>query len=176
MPGGRCIRHAPQAAPDAVRPLVVTMIEPAGLAALMPRVGGPPLLPLRLRAAGLPAVRLASVAGSADEEYRPALRPAAPERVPPYGRGHGAGPGAPGLREGRGQVAKRVRATRFASLARRASGKTDLSPGSLPPQGRRGSHERRARAEATAVQPSQDGHLDTPRALPVSAAVGPSSK
>ena len=78
------------------------MIEPAGLAALMPRVGGPSLLPLRLRAAGRPAVRLAPVAGSADEEHRPAPRPAAPKRVPPYGRGHRAGPGAPGLREGRG--------------------------------------------------------------------------
>ena len=95
-PGGRLIRHAPETAPGAVRPLVVTMIEPAFRTALMPRVGGPPLLPSRVRTAVLPAVRLSPVAGPADGEHRAAPHAAAPERVPRYDAGHRPGLDAAG--------------------------------------------------------------------------------
>ena len=91
LPRGRCIRHAPEAAPRAVGPLAVPVIEPAFQAALMPRVRLPPLVPLRGRAAVIPTVRLPPVAGPTDGEHRPAPRPAAPHRAPRHGSGHRPG-------------------------------------------------------------------------------------
>ena len=79
---GRCIRHAPEATPRAVRPLAVPVIEPAFRAALMPRVRPPPLAALRRRAAGHPTVALPPVAGRADVEHLLAPRAAAPDRSP----------------------------------------------------------------------------------------------
>ena len=87
-PRGRCIRHAPEAAPRAVGPLAVPVIKPAFQAALMPRVCLSPLVPLRGRAAARPTVRLPPVAGPTDGEHRPAPRPAAPHRAPRHGSGH----------------------------------------------------------------------------------------
>ena len=106
-PGGRVIRHAPLAAPVAVGPLVVTMIAPAFRTLLMPRVGGPALLPTRERAAVLPAVRLAPVAGPADMEDRAA--PATPARVPPDGAGHRPCPDAAGALAGGAPVERGAR-------------------------------------------------------------------
>ena len=63
-PGGRCIRHAPEATPRAVGPLV----EPAFRAALMPCVRALPLAPLRGCAAGLPTVSLPPVVGPTEVE------------------------------------------------------------------------------------------------------------
>ena len=91
-PRGRCIRHAPEATPRAVGPLVVPVIEPAFRAALMPRVRALPLAPLRGRAAGLPTVGLPPVARPTEGEHRRAPRPAAPHRAPPLGSGAHAGP------------------------------------------------------------------------------------
>ena len=91
-PRGRCIRHAPEATPRAVGPLVVPVIEPAFRAALMPRVRALPLAPLRGRAAGLPTVGLPPPAGPTEGEHRRAPRPAAPHRAPPLGSGAHAGP------------------------------------------------------------------------------------
>ena len=91
-PRGRCIRHAPEATPRAVGPLVVPVIEPAFRAALMPRVRALPLAPLRGRAAGLPTVGLPPPAGPTDGEHRRAPRPAAPHRAPQPGSGAHAGP------------------------------------------------------------------------------------
>ncbi len=87
-PSGRCIRHAPEAAPRAVGPLAVPVIEPAFQAALMPRVRAAPLTALRGRTAVIPTVRLPPVAGPTDVEHRPAPRPAAPHRAPRRGSGH----------------------------------------------------------------------------------------
>ena len=87
-PRGRCIRHAPEAAPRAVGPLAVPVIKPAFQAALMPRVRLPPLVPLRGRAAARPTVGLPAVAGPTDGKHRPAPRPAAPHRAPRHGSGH----------------------------------------------------------------------------------------
>ena len=81
---GRCIRHAWEAAPRAVGPLAVPVIEPAFRAALMPRVRLPPLAALRRRAAGHPTVALPPVAGRADVEHRLASRAAAPHRSPDH--------------------------------------------------------------------------------------------
>ena len=90
--GGRCIRHAPEATPRAVGPLVVPVIEPAFRAALMPRVRALPLAPLRGCSAGLPTVGLPPVAGPTDGEHRRAPHPAAAHRAPPLGAGAHAGP------------------------------------------------------------------------------------
>ena len=67
----------------------------------MLRVGGPPLAPLRGRAAFIPAVGLPPVAGLADVEHRAAPHAAAPERAVPDGAGHRPGTGAACAWEGR---------------------------------------------------------------------------
>ena len=90
-PRGRCIRHAPEATSRAVGPLAVPVIKPAFLAALMPGVRLPPLVPLRGRAAVIPTVGLPPVAGPTEREHRPAPRPAAPHRAPRHGSGHRPG-------------------------------------------------------------------------------------
>ena len=73
---------------EAVGALVVPVIKPAFLAALMPGVRVPPVLPLRGRATVVPTVGLPPVAGPTEEEHRPAPRPAAPHRAPQRGSGH----------------------------------------------------------------------------------------
>ena len=67
------------------------MIKPAFLAALMPGVRVPPVVPLRGRAAVIPTVGLPPVAGPTEGEHRPAPRPAAPHRAPRHGSGHRPG-------------------------------------------------------------------------------------
>ena len=89
-PGGRCIRHAAEAAPGAVGPLVVPMIEPAFQTLLVSPVGVPPVLPLRGLAAAVSAVGLPPVAGPADVEHRAASRAAAHQPSPRHGAGHRA--------------------------------------------------------------------------------------
>ena len=97
----------------------------------MPRVGGPPLVPLRGRAAVIPAVSLPPVAGPADGEHR--ATPAAPERAPPYGAGHRPLPGCRGRlvrgcwwNGGRAAISERatarVQGARTACAAPRRSG------------------------------------------------------
>ncbi len=101
-PGGRCIRHAPEATPRAVGPWAVPVIEPAFQAPLMPRGRAPPLVPLRGRAATIPTVGLPPVAGPTEVEHRPAPRPAAAQRQPQRGFGdHARSP--PRLRRMRGR-------------------------------------------------------------------------
>ena len=103
-PRGRCIRHAPEAAPRAVGPLAVPVIKPAFRAALMPRVRLPPLTALRGRAAARPTVGLPPVAGPAEGEHRPAPRPAAPHRAPQPGSGAHTGPRHRRRRGGTGET------------------------------------------------------------------------
>ena len=112
-PSGRCIRHAPEATPRAVGPLVVPVIKPAFLAALMPGVRVPPLLPLRGRATAISTVDLPPPAGPTDGEHRLAPRPAAPHRAPPLGSGAHAGP-SQRLRRVRGRRAVRGETDRAA--------------------------------------------------------------
>ena len=90
------ISHAAATAAFPVGPLAVAVIQPGFQALSVSPIGKPPLFPPRFLPARFPAVAMSPVAGIADVERRPAIRPVASQlpqhhcfghRSTPHGRG-----------------------------------------------------------------------------------------